>query len=346
MSGNKLLNANGQQVILRGVNRSGAEYSCVNGTGIFDGEMDQAAINAIKSWGSNVVRMPLNEACWNGESYVNSQFSGANYQNAIKSEVSLMNASGLDVILDLHWTDGTATAANCSSVQAVCQKPMPDAAQAIPFWSSVATAFKGNDAVIFDLFNEPFASRSDNNNTAEGWQCWETGSPCTGINYPVAGMQQMITAVRNAGANNVIMLGGEEFSNDLTELAAVRADRPRPQPGRVLAFLQLQHLQQPVVLDLAGRPGDRASSGDRGRDRRERLLRQLHQPAHHVAGLGEHQLPRLGLERRLPAAQAAPAWSPTTSQAPRPPSVPPTRPTWLPWACDAYDLTPPLAAPR
>jgi endoglucanase len=217
VSGNKLLNASGQQVILRGINRSGAEYSCVNGTGIFDGEMDQAAINAMKSWGVNAVRMPLNEACWNAESYVNSQFSGANYQNAIKSEVALMNASGLDVILDLHWTDGTATAANCSSAQAVCQKPMPDAAQAIPFWSSVATAFKGNDAVIFDLFNEPFASRSDNNNTTEGWQCWETGSPCTGINYAVAGMQQMITAVRNAGANNVIMLGGEEFSNDLTE---------------------------------------------------------------------------------------------------------------------------------
>ncbi|HET9896474.1 MAG TPA: cellulase family glycosylhydrolase [Streptosporangiaceae bacterium] len=218
VSGNKLLNASGQQVILRGVNRSGAEYSCVNGTGIFDGEMDQAAIDAMKSWGVNAVRMPLNEACWNGESYVSSQFSGTNYQNAIKSEVSLMNASGLDVILDLHWTDGlyTGNSSGCSSAQAVCQKPMPDAAQAIPFWSSVATAFKGNDAVIFDLFNEPFASRADNNNSAEGWQCWETGSPCTGISYPVAGMQQMVNAVRNAGADNVIMLGGEEFSNDLT----------------------------------------------------------------------------------------------------------------------------------
>jgi endoglucanase len=218
VSGNKLLNASGQQVILRGVNRSGAEYSCVNGTGIFDGEMDQAAINAIKSWGSNVVRLPLNEACWNGESYVSSAYSGANYQNAIKSEVSLMNASGLVVILDLHWTDGayTGPSAGCSSAEAVCQKPMPDAAQAVPFWSSVASAFKGNDAVIFDLFNEPYASRADNNNSAEGWQCWETGSPCTGISYPVAGMQQLVNAVRNAGANNVIMLGGEEYANDLT----------------------------------------------------------------------------------------------------------------------------------
>jgi endoglucanase len=226
VSGNKLVNAGGQQVILRGINRSGGEYACVNGTGVFDGEMDQAAISAMKSWGVNAVRMPLNEACWNGESYVNSQFAGANYVNTIKSEVSLMNSNGLDVILDLHWTDGAYSgnsAGNCGShnpAQAFCQKPMPDAAQAIPFWTSVATAFKGNNAVIFDLFNEPFASRADNNNSTEGWQCWATGSPCTGINYPVAGMQQMINAVRGAGAGNVIMLGGEEYSNDLTSWLA------------------------------------------------------------------------------------------------------------------------------
>jgi endoglucanase len=218
VSGNKLLNAAGQQVILRGVDRSGTEYACVQGNGIFDGEVDQAAVSAMKSWGVNAVRVPLNEACWNAESYVTAADAGTNYINAIKSYVSLLNSNGLVAILDLHWTDGayTGPSAGCSSAQAVCQKPMPDAAQAIPFWSSVATTFKGNDAVIFDLFNEPYASRADNNNSAEGWQCWATGSPCTGISYPVAGMQQMINAVRGAGANNVLMLGGEEYSNDLT----------------------------------------------------------------------------------------------------------------------------------
>ena len=80
MSGNKLLNASGQQVILRGVDRSGTEYACVQGNGIFDGEVDQAAVNAMKSWGINAVRVPLNEACWNGESYVNSAYAGANYR--------------------------------------------------------------------------------------------------------------------------------------------------------------------------------------------------------------------------------------------------------------------------
>jgi len=218
VSGNKLLNSAGQAVILRGVDRSGTEYACVQGNGIFDGEVDQAAVSAMKSWGINAVRVPLNEACWNGESYVNAADAGTNYINAIKSYVSLLNANGLVAILDLHWTDGayTGPSAGCSSAQATCQKPMPDAAQAIPFWRSVAATFKGNDAVIFDLFNEPYASRADNNDSAEGWQCWETGSPCTGISYPVAGMQQMINAVRGAGADNVIMLGGEEYANDLT----------------------------------------------------------------------------------------------------------------------------------
>src|SRR5215471_2156320 len=42
VSGNKLVNsATSQQVVLHGVNRSGGEYSCVNGTGIWDGPMDQ-----------------------------------------------------------------------------------------------------------------------------------------------------------------------------------------------------------------------------------------------------------------------------------------------------------------
>ena len=91
---------------------------------------------------------------------------------------------------------------------------MPDAAQAIPFWTTIANAFKGNDAVIFDLFNEPYASRATGS-TASGWTCWKNGGTCPGIGYQVAGMQSMVNAVRSTGANNVLMLGGEEYSNDL-----------------------------------------------------------------------------------------------------------------------------------
>ena len=216
VSGNKLLSSTGAQVVLHGVDRSGTEYACVQGNGIFDGPNDQASISAMKSWGVNAVRVPLNEACWNAESYVNAAYAGANYQNAIKAYVSLLNSNGMVAILDLHWTDGayTGPSAGCSSAQAVCQKPMPDSAQAIPFWTSVAQVFKGNDAVIFDLFNEPYASRATGSATS-GWQCWLNGGTCAGISYQVAGMQSMVNAVRSTGATNVIMLGGEEYANDL-----------------------------------------------------------------------------------------------------------------------------------
>jgi len=219
VSGNELVNQNGGQVVLHGVDRSGTEYECVQGNGIFDGPNDQASITAIKSWGPvNAVRVPLNEACWNGESYVDSAYAGTNYIDAIKAYVSLLNSNGIVAILDLHWTDGlyTGNSSGCSSAEAICQKPMPDAAQAIPFWTSVADTFKGNDAVIFDLFNEPYASRATGSTTT-GWQCWENGGTCSGISYQVAGMQQMVNAVRSTGANNVLMLGGEEYANDLTD---------------------------------------------------------------------------------------------------------------------------------
>jgi hypothetical protein len=125
----KLAGASGAAVVLHGVNRSGGEFACVQGNGIWNGPMDQASITAMKIWGVTAVRVPLNEACWNGESYVNSAYAGAAYQQAVTQYVNLLNDNGMVAILDLHWTAGlyTGTSAGCSSAQATCQKPMPDA---------------------------------------------------------------------------------------------------------------------------------------------------------------------------------------------------------------------------
>ena len=70
LSGNKLVDINGSPVVLHGVDRSGTEYECIQGKGFFDGPSDRASVTAMKSWDINAVRVPLNEACWNGESYV------------------------------------------------------------------------------------------------------------------------------------------------------------------------------------------------------------------------------------------------------------------------------------
>ncbi len=218
VSGNQLISASGTRVILRGVNRSGTEFACVQGNGIFEGPSDQASITAMRTWHINAVRVPLNEACWDGESYVNPAYAGRTYQHAIEAYVRLLNYNGMVAILDLHWTDGSYTGpgSKCSSAWAVCQKPMPDM-HAIQFWRSVAGAFRGNDAVIFDLFNEPYPEIADHGNETEGWQCWLHGGNCAGIGYRVAGMQSLVNAVRSTGAGNVIMLGGLAWADDLTQ---------------------------------------------------------------------------------------------------------------------------------
>jgi len=201
------------------VDRSGSEYACVQGWGFFDGPVTQAAVTAMKAWKINAVRVPLNEACWNGESYVNSKYRGASYRTAVEDYVRLLNGNGLVVILDLHWSDGSYTgpSSGCASPQAQCQKPMPDAAEAVPFWHSVAETFKGNDSVIFDLFNEPYPESAAGETESKAWSCWLHGGRCAGISYPVAGMQTLVNTVREAGAKNVIMLGGLGYASDLSQ---------------------------------------------------------------------------------------------------------------------------------
>ena len=237
VSGNMLMDANNSQVVLWGVNRSGGEYSCIpHGspttvpTSVFDGPMDDTAVAAIASWsGVNAVRVPLNEDCWMAHSNIPAAFAGANYISAIQTYVATLHRHGLVAILDLHWTDGLYNnmlqpcTQDAAPFNAVCQKPMLDAATAVPFWTGVANTFKGDTATIFDLFNEPFPDFILASGTPS-WTCWrDGGSACgnllrdtSGATVQVAGMQQLVNAVRGTGARNVILLGGLAFSNDLS----------------------------------------------------------------------------------------------------------------------------------
>jgi len=227
--GNALVDSHGRPIAVHGVNRSGGEFACVQGNGIWDGPMDQQSVDAIKAWNVNVVRIPLNEACWNAESYVDPAFSGANYRDAVRQYVALLNRNGLAAIVELHWSDGTYTGSSsgCPSAQAICQKPMPDAAQSIPFWRSVARTFKHNKSVVFDLFNEAYPDRALPTSDA-AWRCWrDGGNACAGgIDYPVAGMQSLVHTVRSTGARNVILLTGLAYSNNLTGWLQYRPHDP------------------------------------------------------------------------------------------------------------------------
>jgi hypothetical protein len=75
---------------------------------------------------------------------------------------------------------------------------MADPDHAPTFWRSVATTFKTNHGVLFDLYIEPYVS---------SWPCWLHGCQTTynnnevAVTHQTAGMQELVNAVRSTKAS-------------------------------------------------------------------------------------------------------------------------------------------------
>ncbi|MEO7113618.1 MAG: cellulase family glycosylhydrolase [Polyangiaceae bacterium] len=223
-----LVDPSGAVLQLHGVDRSGTEDSCDYSSAAFDTPVDQAAVDVMKTWNVNAVRVPLNASCWLGTNSV--MFGGKQYQDAIKTYVALLTTNKLTVILDLHWTvpgDG---------MYQTGQLQMADADHSPEFWKEVATVYANQPNIIFDLFNEPFLS---------DWDCWLVGGMCaksfdgtTALN--VAGMATLIKAVRSTGAQNVVILGGLGYSSDFSQwLAKVSSIPTLPAPNDGIALTNI-----------------------------------------------------------------------------------------------------------
>lgn len=207
VAGNHIVTAGGNAVQLRGVNRPGPEYTAVEGDGIFDGPTDDdVSIAAMKSWGINSVRIPLNEDSWLGINNVDAAYNGAPYRSAIVDYVNRLNANGIIAIPNLHFSAPGGTVPDD-------QSPMADEDHSPAFWSSVASTFKGNSSVILDVFNEPYPD--NNNDTTAAWSCVLNGGTCAGVSYETAGMQQLVDVIRATGATQPLMIAGPEYAGDL-----------------------------------------------------------------------------------------------------------------------------------
>lgn len=195
VDGDRLVDGLGNTVVLHGADRSGTEYECLGGQ-IFDGPHDDASLDRMLDWNLRTVRVPLNEDCWLGINGAPAATSGLPYKQAIYDWVRQIEAKNMFAILDLHWAAPGTQLSNG-------QLPMADADHAVEFWKEVASQFAGDsDRVLFDLFNEPYIT---------DWDCWANGGTCAG--YQSAGMAQLLKAVRDAGAANVVLMGGLAYAS-------------------------------------------------------------------------------------------------------------------------------------
>jgi hypothetical protein len=218
VGGNRLLDGRGRLVRFHGVNRSGTEYACIQGDGIFDGPSDARSVQAIARWHVNAVRIPLNEDCWLGINNVDARYAGRNYRNAIVRYVQLLHRYRIYAELSLMW-------AAPGAYRATYQPGSPDADHAPAFWSSLAATFRNDRNVVLAPWGETVV---DANCFLNGGVCQATFGP-SNTPYKTAGMQQAVNVMRKAGYRGVISIPGINYANDLSKWLSHRPRDPRQQ---------------------------------------------------------------------------------------------------------------------
>eukprot|EP01132_Coremiostelium_polycephalum_P001156 gene1156-1466_t len=247
--GRNILNEDNEIVILRGANRPGTEYSCVQYQKIFDGPSDVDHIHDIRNWKINALRIPLNEDCWLGLHSTETAYFGASYRQAIIKYINMLTENNIAAILDLHWAGGDG-----GTKLATHQIPMPNDVNSPEFWKQIASTFKGNSRVLFDLYNEPYPYGNDWDSD-QAWQCWKDGVNCgSEITYKVAGMQQLIDAVRSTGSKNIILLSGIQYATSVTKFLQYIPSDPANQLASAIHSYDFNYCRSRGCWDIYLRP--------------------------------------------------------------------------------------------
>ncbi len=235
VSGDHFVDGAGKRLRLQGVNVSGLEFTPIHGwapAAPWGGQTGTPVPDwaLIRSWGVNIVRIPLNQASWLGQTCVDPAASlgaagaehkadpGGNYQDAVKAAVSGAQAQGMLVILDLHWS---APANFCP----LAQNGQADEDHSVAFWKSIATTFRSSPGVMFELFNEPFSAWMGA--SQDPWKVLRDGGSfnqiATGgmpfsraVDWKAAGMQKLLDTIRATGAGNVVIAPGVNYTSDLS----------------------------------------------------------------------------------------------------------------------------------
>jgi endoglucanase len=199
VEGNTVCTADGRGHLFHGVDRPSLEWSS---TGV---NLSLPDFRRMASWNANVVRIALNQDFWIAES----PLFDPNYASVVDGAIRWAEIAGMDVILDLHWSDRGVLGSCVPS--AGCQQQMADV-NSVTFWSQVAARYQNDGRVMFELYNEPHDV---------SWSVWQSGGD-TGSGWQAVGMQRLYDTVRATGAHNLVVIGGLDWAYDLSGVPAYR----------------------------------------------------------------------------------------------------------------------------
>lgn len=154
--GNRVLDENGDPVVLRGVVRSGLEYTAPNTpdpTGVVRSRSRTAAgmtaaeaAEITNHWDANVVRVPINQE-WT--------LTRANYLADLDATIAMYAANGAYTMLALARLDDRRAFGIDATTGLPTQNPPLPEENTLALWRQLAERYRRQPAVLYDIFNEP-----------------------------------------------------------------------------------------------------------------------------------------------------------------------------------------------
>ena len=204
-------------MLLRGLNRSGLEYSEPSEYGFLEAShISEPEISCIvRDWGAQVIRVPFNQD-WalNGRH----GWPASAYLDAIDRVIAWTAAAGAYTLLDLQWLDADVP---CGlNADGTCNRvPSLPNLDSIRLWIALADRYRTEPAVLFDIFNEP-------HDPIPGDRALLVGIREDGATFPIGRQRvtmaewqpwarHLVHAIRRAHPESLIFVPGVRWAYDL-----------------------------------------------------------------------------------------------------------------------------------
>jgi hypothetical protein len=207
----------GAPTLLRGVNRSGLEYSAPQQGGFLEAAaITRTDIETITvGWGCNVIRVPFNQEWILRGCGVHSAES---YLSALDQVVEWGATFGAYTILDLQWLSNETAFGHLKDGTANHLAPLPNP-ESIVAWQILAERYCDEPAALFDLFNEPHDRLADDPNSLwivdEHGQLRESDGYRVGPDQWVGWGQRLIDAISAISPSTRTLISGVHWGYDL-----------------------------------------------------------------------------------------------------------------------------------
>ena len=242
VEGKDFVDESGDALIFKGLNASDPDKLEK------DGHWNQEYFQQIRSWGANLVRLPVHPQAWK-------ERGQEAYLELLDQGIEWAGSEGLYVIIDWHSIGNLNTGLFLHERYETTKK------ETYRFWITMANKYGSNSTVaFFELFNEPtvFNGRFGYNSWGE-WKVF---------------MEEIITIIRAHGAKNIPLVTGFNWGYDLTPIAKEPIDaegvayvshpypqkRDKPWPEKWDVDWGYVSYQYPVILTEIGY----CEEGDRG----------------------------------------------------------------------------------